>query len=83
MATNLHTDLDAFNQFVRDRLGGHDLSLEESLDRFRQYQQELADLREKLRVAEEQSAQGQSGPLDIEKTISEVRDRLTREGITD
>ncbi len=83
MATDLHTDLNAFNHFVRNRLDDDKLSLEESLNRFRQYQQELADLRGKLRVAEEQSAQGQSGPLNIEQTISRVRDRLAKEGMSD
>ena len=83
MSVDLETEVTAFNQFVEQRLKGCDLTLEESIQRFRQYQRELTDLRAKLQVAEEQSRRGESRPFDIEKTIARVRERLAREGITD
>ena len=84
MASELSSDLDEFKEFVSERLrGSHDLTLEESLERFRKYQRELASAREKLCEAEEQSARGESGPLDAEAVKSEVRKRLAAEGVTD
>ena len=83
MATGLASELNAFNQFVQQCMNGSNLSLEESLQRFRQHQRELVNLRHKLNLAEEQSARGESRPLDIDETTSKVRERLAREGITD
>ncbi len=83
MSVDLTTEISAFNQFVEQRLKGCDLTLEESIQRFREYQRELEELRRKLQVAEEQSTRGESRPLDIEATISKVRERLAREGVTD
>ena len=79
MPTDLATELSAFHQFVQHRLDGSRLSLEESLQQFRQYQRELADLHHKLQVAEEQSARGKSRPLDIDETIRRVRERLAQQ----
>src|SRR5204862_7531576 len=72
MATDLTSELTAFSRFVAQRLNGTNISLEESLREFRQYQRELADLRRRLSIAEEQSARGESQPLDIEETILKV-----------
>lgn len=46
-----------------------------------EYQAQLADLQQKLGVAEDQSAQGQTGPFDAEATKQRLRDRLSQEGI--
>ena len=84
MASDLSSDLDEFKAFVSERLKvSNDLTLEESLERFRKYQRELASAREKLREAEEQSARGESGPLDAGAVKSEVRERLAAEGVTE
>ncbi len=84
MASDLSSDLDEFKAFVSERLILTDeLTLEESLEQFRKYQRELVSAREKLRQAEDQSARGESGPLDAEALKSEVRGRLAAEGVSD
>ena len=85
MATDISVELDAFNQFVREQLknNGAGLSLEESVQAFREYQHQLDNLRAKLREAGASSARGESAPLDIEQTISKGRERLAAEGILD
>ena len=84
MASDLSSDLNEFQAFVQDRLDeSEDLTLEESLDRFRKYQRELESAREKLREAENQSVSGLSSQLDAEAVKREVRKRLATEGITD
>jgi hypothetical protein len=47
------------------------------LERFRQHQSELVDLKAKLRTAEEQSERGASAPFDAEQTKQYVRERLS------
>lgn len=55
----------------------------QALEDYRQYKRQLCDLKEKLRVAEQQSRQGQSGPFNAEATKRAVRERLAQQGITD
>ncbi len=84
MASDLSSDLDEFKALVSERLTDTDeLTLEESLERFRKYQRELASARAKLCEAEKQSARGESGLLDAEALKSEVRERLAAKGVTD
>ena len=83
MAGDLTHELDAFGRFVSDHLNGANMSLEDSLKAFREYQSELGDLKRKLCEAEEQSARGESAPLDIVDTISKVREQLSSEGMHD
>ncbi len=80
--TNLDTELDEFQEFL-GRNGQRYGSLEEALQQFRGYQRELADLREKLRVSEAQSARGESRLFDADETKRSVRERLAEHGITD
>ncbi len=72
LATGLYESAD---DVIRDAL--------QALDSYRAYQRELSDLKETLRVAEEQSQQGQSGPFDAEATKRAVRERLAQQGIAD
>jgi len=55
----------------------------EALEEYRGYRRELSELKEKLRVAEEQSQLGRSGPFDAEATKRAVRERLAQQGIVD
>ena len=55
----------------------------QALEEYCRYQRELTDLKDKLRVAEEQSQRGQTGPFDAEETKRQVRERLAEQGITD
>jgi hypothetical protein len=75
----------AFFKFLEERmeLGLRDRSPEESVEEFRIYQRQLAELRAKIREAEASSARGESGPLDMEALIARLRERLAKEGITD
>lgn len=45
------------------------------------YTRDLNALRQKLKIAEEQSARGESRPLDIEQFKQELRSRLAEVGI--
>ena len=87
MATDIETqtDLEAFHKFLGELLkkGKRKLPVEESLVAFRQYQQELERLREEIRPALEQSARGESEPLDIQKLKTEVTKSLAEKGITE
>jgi hypothetical protein len=87
MATDLETqtDLEAFHKFIGELLkkGKRNLPVAESLVVFREYQQELERLREEIRPALEQSARGESEPLDIEKLKTEVTNSLAEKGISE
>jgi tRNA(Phe) wybutosine-synthesizing methylase Tyw3 len=86
MATDLgaQTDLVAFHKFIGELLKQekHNMTVEQSLEAFREYQQKLERLREKIRPALEQSARGESQPLDTESLKAEVTDSLAEKGIT-
>jgi len=83
MATETLSELELFHQFVGQRLaaGRADESVDAALDDFRQQHPQLADLRAKIRVAQEQSQRGESGPFDADETKRAVRDRLAEHGI--
>ena len=76
IASDLISDLDAFGAFIAKQLGESELSLEDSLQRFRRHQREMDELRAKVREAERASAGGDTGPLDEEETKRRVRERL-------
>ena len=85
MATDTVTELEAFHKFLGERLknGRCKLSVEQSVEAFRAYQRELQTLRQDLAPALEESARGNSAPLDIEQLKAEVREALAEKGITD
>ena len=84
MASDLTSEVDGFKAFVSEHLNGSDgLTLEESLERYRKFQHELASAREKLKEAEKQSARGESSPLEQDALKSDVRKRLASEGVMD
>ena len=80
MATDVSAELDQFRDFLDKRQEGQASfsSLDEAVDEFRRHQRELASLKAKLQVAEEQLAQRQVGPFDVQATMRRVNERLTR-----
>ncbi len=83
MASELPSEVGLFQEFLDSRadretpLG----SLDEAVLEFREYQRQLADLKEKLRVGLEQSERGEVGPFDAEETKRRLREQLAKEGI--
>ncbi|MFO0948552.1 MAG: type II toxin-antitoxin system ParD family antitoxin [Planctomycetota bacterium] len=55
----------------------------QALENHKRCQREWMSLRAQLRVAEEQSKRGESGPLDAEATKRAVRERLAQQGIVE
>ena len=83
MATD-NTEVGSFQDFLSKRQDGSNFeSLDEAVRDFRRYQRELADARNKVQVGIEQSKRGECRPLDIDEVVSDVRDRLASDGITD
>ncbi|MAT72215.1 MAG: hypothetical protein CMJ58_22140 [Planctomycetaceae bacterium] len=78
------SDWTAFQQFVaarpQDELAG--LTLEEGVEQFRAYQQQLRQLQTKVQVALQQSERGESSELGDE-FFTEIDDELQRRGIPD
>jgi len=72
------TEVQQFQQFLQERPAGI-ASLDRAVSEFREYQEELDRFRDSLRVAEEQSARGESGPIDIEAKIKKLRERLPQD----
>ena len=84
MATMLPADYGLFTEFMEHRFrNGSEPTIEEGVQAFREYQRQLADLRAKVREAQEQVARGEYGPFDEEEIIAEVRRELAEEGIVD
>jgi len=82
MSTEMPSELELFQQYVSDRLasGPGDNTLDETIAGFRAYQQQLDDLRDKVREATDESARGESGAFDAEASKRRLRERLAREG---
>jgi len=85
MVVNTPNEVELLQDFLAERTanGNGPSTIDEALDQFAKYQAELADLKGKLREAEEQSDQGKTGPFDPEATKRAVRERLAKKGITD
>lgn len=85
MASDLQSELEAFRQFLGERLEGGNsaTSLEQALEEFRAYQRDLERFKRDTQESLQQSARGQSGPLDIEDVVARGKKRLADKGITD
>jgi hypothetical protein len=83
--TKTVTDGELVYQFLGKLLanGGRDKPVDWLLSEAAAYYGELQKLRAMLREAEESSARGESGPLDVEDIIRRGRERMAAEGITD
>ncbi|MBX3433840.1 MAG: hypothetical protein KF847_11005 [Pirellulales bacterium] len=82
MSANSPSEVQLFHDFIGPQIaaGRGPASLEAAIEQFREHQRQLSDLKDKIRVAEEQSAAGQSAPFDIEATKAALRTRLAAEG---
>jgi hypothetical protein len=84
MTTGPSADLQDFHRFLGQQLdAGATVSPEEALSDFRERQRQLDLLRAKLQVALDESARGESAPLDVEAVKRDVRAQLASEGIYD
>ena len=87
MSTLPSTEFSQFVDFVaqiRDR-GVKDLTPEQSVERFREFQEQekLRIFQERNAIAQEQTRRGEAKPLDFDALMSRVRQRLAERGITD
>ena len=85
MATDLHNDFQDFQRFLGDKLdvGDSAISLEQALREFRAYQRDLQQFKNDTRQALEESACGESSPLDISDLLERGKQRLAQKGISD
>ncbi len=85
MATDLQNDFQDFQRFVGDKLDGGDsaISLEQALQAFRAYQRDLQEFKNDTRQALEESARGESSPLDVDDVLERGKHRLAQRGISD
>ena len=85
MASELPYEVGQFQDFLSNRAESETplASLDEAVSEFREYQRQLADLKDKLKVAEEQSARGEVGPFDAEATKKWLQEEIAKEGITE
>ena len=85
MATETVTELEAFHKFLGEQLknGPCKLSVEQSVEVFRAYQQELERCRAEVEPALQRSLRGESKPFDAERLKARVTQELAEEGITD
>lgn len=85
MATELHNELQDFQRFLADKLvaTSSTISLEQALQEFRAYQRDLQQFKDDTRQALEESARGESSPLDINDVIERGKQRLAQKGISD
>lgn len=85
MATVPESEMAAFYRFLGERIdrGASEMTVEESVDAFRDYQRDVARLRQHLAPSIEQAKRGESKPLDAEALIERVARRLPEKGIAD
>jgi hypothetical protein len=77
MTIDAPTELELFHDFLGKRIqtGARDLSIEESVNAFRQYQRELARFQPHLQEALTESERGDSRPLDPDDIVARGRQR--------
>jgi hypothetical protein len=86
MATDLSTpatDAELLYQYLGKRLanGGRQEPLDQLLADFTEYRCQLEQLRALIREADEASARGESGPLDLDALFAHCDRQLDAEGI--
>lgn len=85
--TDSTNELDAFQQFMNDRHGGtlNGSTLDEAVEEFRQYRQQLTKLREKLNRSEQSATEEGTHTMSeqrIQKTFKRLDAQLEKDGIT-
>jgi len=90
MATDIfaESELDSFKLYVDDRLGGslEGQSLAKAIEEFREYQQQLSALRERLRLSEESAEREGTRVLTdqiMEEAFGRLDTKLDQEGMAD
>ena len=83
--TTQGTELGQFHQFLETKLadGGKNLTLDEAVIAFREYQRAIQRLRAEIQPALEASLRGESQPFDAEALKARATQELARKGITD
>jgi len=83
MSTDFSSEVGLFQEFLvsRSEGGSPPSSLDEAVNEFREYQRQLADLKEKIRAGLDQCERGEVGPFVADETMRRVRERLAKEGI--
>jgi hypothetical protein len=83
LETDQLNEVHLFQDYLAHRMqnGRGPQTIREALDEFAEYQKELAELRQKLQVAQEQSDRGESEPFEAARTKDAVCARLAKEGI--
>jgi succinate dehydrogenase/fumarate reductase flavoprotein subunit len=84
MASDLRGELHDFQRFLDDKVDvcRSSISLEQALQQFREYQRDLQRFKDDTRQALEESARGQSSPLDIDDVIQRGKQRLAEKGVS-
>jgi hypothetical protein len=79
------TDVELIYQYFGKRLAnaGRKEPVDRHLAELAEYCVKLEQVRTLVREAEESSARGESGPLDLEDVIQRGRERMAANGITD
>ena len=85
MATELQNELQDFQRFLDGKLevSNSTMSLEQALQEFRAYQRDLQQFKDDTRQSLDESARGESSPLDVEDVIERGKQRLAQKGISD
>ena len=85
IATDLKNDFQDFQRFIGDKMdvGDSAISLEQALAEFRAYQRDLERFKNDTRQSLQESARGESTPLDIDDVLERGRQRLAEKGISD
>jgi len=78
------TDAELLYQYFGKLLanGAREEPVDRLLAELTEYYRELQEVRALIREAEESSARGESGPLDLDDVIRRGRERMAAEGIT-
>lgn len=83
MSTDEISEKQAFDTFIAEQLGGelNDLSVEQAVAQFREYQRDLDRIRERIALAEEQYNRGNAKPLDDVKFRNRLNMLMDEKGI--
>jgi hypothetical protein len=84
MATDFPGELQDFQRFLDNKLhvGDAPASLEQALEEFRAHQRDVEKFRSDTRQSLDESARGQSSPLDIDSVLERGRERLAQNRIS-
>jgi hypothetical protein len=76
------SEIQAFYEFLGQRMDDPAITPERSVQEFRAYQEELRRAQGELRASHEEFRQGMAKPLDVDALMERVRTRLAQQGST-